>query len=130
MSQIKKLTGAGFAPLQAVGVIGDEDNGTGAGITATGASQGTAYAIGAVNSHFTTVAASTGALLPVATAVGEELRVFNLGANSLAVYPPVGGKINVVATNGSVNVGAGTMSLFVAVRDATGAFNGLNYMSK
>lgn len=130
MSQIKKLTGAGFAPLQAVGVIGDEDNGTGAGITATGATQGTAYALGAVNSHFTTVAASTGALLPVASAPGEELRVFNYGANSLSVYPPVGGKCNNGVINTAVALAANTMGLYVAVRDAAGLFNGLNYASK
>lgn len=131
MSQIKKLTGAGFAPLQALGIIGDEDNGAaGAGITAIGATQVTAYAVGAVNSHFTTVAASTGAILPVATAVGEELRIFNYGANSLSVYPPVGGKCNNGVINTAVALAANTMGLYVAVRDTAGVFNGLNYASK
>lgn len=131
MSQIKKLTGAGFAPLQAIGVIGDEDNGSaGAGITATGSTQGTAYALGAVNSNVTTTAASTGVILPVATAPGEELRVMNYGANSLSVYPPVGGKVNNGSANAAVALASNTLGLYVAVRDATGVFNGLGWASK
>lgn len=131
MSQIRKLTGAGMAPLQAVGIIGDEDNGAaGAGITATGSTQATAYALGAVNSHVTTTAASTGVLLPVASAPGEELRVINFGASSLSVYPPVGGKCNNGVLNTAVALAANTMGLYVAVRDSTGVFNGLNYASK
>ena len=68
------------------------------GQTATGASQGTAFLMGAPTVEFTTVAAGTGALLPAVTVGGringaDTILVVNNGANALLVYPPIGFKI-------------------------------------
>lgn len=74
--------------------------------SAAGANQGTATAITKDITAFTTVAASTGAILPKATVPGESYLVANLGANALALYPPVGHSINSGAANASVSVAA------------------------
>ena len=51
-------------------------------------------------SVFTTVAASTGCILPaVAVSLGEEYEIANHGANPLLVYAPTGGKMGTAATN-------------------------------
>jgi hypothetical protein len=80
-------------------------------LTATGSTQGTALAIplGQDSSIFTTVAASTGALLPggPGVGIGEEYSVANHGANALLVYPAVGGKIGTLATNAGYSLPAG-----------------------
>ena len=127
----KKLTGSGFSPLQAASLLGDVDNGIGnAGIAATSTTQGTAYAIGAVNSVFSVVAAGGAAILPNALQTGDELTVANLGANALTVFPPVGGTVNNGAQNAGVSVLANSMAFFKAVPPASAAFSGLNYMAK
>jgi hypothetical protein len=131
MSQSKKLTGAGFPPLQAVAVLGDFDNGSSnTGIIATGSTQATAYAITATNSIFTTVSSGTGGILQTATSPGDEGTITNFGANSLTVYPPVGGTINNGTVNAGVTVSANTMSIWKAVPPSGGSFTGLNFMLK
>jgi hypothetical protein len=72
-----------------------------------GSAQADATAITADMTAFTTVGASTGARLPVATHPGESYTVLNAGANALALYPPVGHKLNAAAANASVSVAAG-----------------------
>lgn len=126
MSSLKKLTGAGLAPLAATGIVGDFDAGPApfTGITATGATQATAYPIGAVRSRFGVVAASTGAVLPTG-APGDEYTVANFGANSLTVYPPLGGTINGGATNAGVAVAAAANVLLICMDVA-----GLQWVSK
>jgi hypothetical protein len=89
----KRLTGSGFAPLQAVNLIGDLDP----AITATGSTAPTAYQIGSINSNVTVTAASTGVILPApvsGTGYGDYVLINNAGANALTVYPPTGGTIN------------------------------------
>lgn len=85
------------------------------GLTAQGASQITALPLPGVYNVFSTVAASTGAILPFAPTGGEEIEVMvrNAGANALSVYPPVNYKINNGATNAAVSVAAGAASRFV-----------------
>lgn len=75
--------------------------------TATGNSQATALALPADITRFTTVAASAGTILP-AMNPGDNVIIFNGGANALSVYPPTGGKINAVATNGAYSVATAT----------------------
>ena len=129
--QSKKLTGSGLSAGQATNLLGDVDNGNAnTGIAATGTTQAGAYAISAVNSVFGAVPSGSGGVLPAATQVGDELTVVNLGANALAVYPPLGGTINNGTANASVSVAANAMTLFKAVPAAAGAFSGLNWMSK
>jgi hypothetical protein len=69
------------------------------GQTATGSTQATAFALGAEITAFSTAAASTGAILPSDATAGDEMEVYNGGANSLTVYPPVGGTINNLSAN-------------------------------
>lgn len=118
MSQTKKLTGSGFAGLQAISIIGDNDYGA----TATGTNAGTAYPVGYVNTIFTTVAASTGAILPAGAATSDRLCIVNRGANALTVYPNTGGTADGGA---SVSVAAGTFKYFQMVSN-----DGLTWFSK
>ena len=63
-----------------------------------GTTQGTALALTRPINDVTTVAASTGVILPAATA-GMRIVIRNGGANSLNVYPASGGQINTLGTN-------------------------------
>jgi hypothetical protein len=129
MAQQKKLTGSSLVPAAAVAIVGDFDVGPApfTGATATGATQGTAYQITAVNTRFGTVAAGTGAILPPAsvTSPGDEVVITNFGANALALYPQVGGAINNGATNASVNIAANGTTIFKCMDNA-----GLGWVSK
>lgn len=121
--QQKKLTGSGFAPLQAINLTGDVDP----AVTALGTNAATAYQIGSVHTNVTTAAASTGVILPLVTAgavLGDVVDVHNGGASTLTVYPPVGGTINGAA---SVTITAGSWTIFQCW-DASGA--GLIWLSK
>ena len=87
------------------------------GQTATGASQGTAFLMGAPTVEFTTVAAGTGALLPAVTVGGringaDTILVVNNGANALLVYPPIGFKIATNAVNATVSIASGKGAVF------------------
>jgi hypothetical protein len=92
--------------------------------TATGNSQGTALALPSDFVVFTTVAASTGAILPTPLDVGtgtppagvvlagDEIVVVNHGASTLTVYPQSGGKIANGSTNAGFSVSATKMATF------------------
>lgn len=85
-------------------------------LTAAGNSQGTALAIpaGQDMSIFTTVAASTGAILPGAgVTLGEEYVIANHGANALSVYPASGGKMGTASANAAYSLAAGKTGYFV-----------------
>lgn len=106
----------------AANAIAGGTNSTILGQTATGASQGTAFLCLGSTVEFTTVAASTGALLPAAggnsrVSTSDCITIVNNGANSLSVYPPVGFKIGTTATNGAVAVAAGKAGVFMARGD-------------
>lgn len=120
MTALKKLTGSGMAPLAATQINGDID----LGVTATGTTQADAYILRACNTRFDTVAASTGAVLPIG-APSDDYAVTNFGANTLNVYPPLGGKINNGAANAAVTIAANGMAYFLCVDGA-----GLNWVSK
>jgi len=96
-------------------------NGVGAGgLTATGSTQATALPLTTPSNEITTVAASTGVILPAAggrVSAGDIVAVYNQGANSLSVYPPVGGKIALGSTNAAFAVGSGKAALFGAKGD-------------
>lgn len=112
----KDLMGVGTPAAQAVVM-----NGVGqASQTATGSAQSDAFALTTCATEFTTVAASTGARLPAAglnVVTGDILAVYNQGAQTLTVYPPVGFKIGLTATNGGVSVTTGKSAFFVARGD-------------
>jgi hypothetical protein len=80
------------------------------GMVATGSTQTTAVPLVAGTNHqFSTVTSGTGAILPVGQDV---VRVVNLGANALLVYPPVGGTISGGSINAAVSVSAASYATF------------------
>jgi hypothetical protein len=84
------------------------------GLTATGSSQATAFLLTNNTLHeFTTVASSTGAILPVGV-TPSEVSIFNHGASSLSIYPPMGGSIDAGTANASVSLAAGSGATFWA----------------
>jgi len=110
----RNMMGAGFSAGQANALTGTSLLAQ----TATGSTQGTAFPLNAELTEFTTVAASTGALLPsttsgIAPLVGDTFFVINNGANALAVYPPTGGSIGTAAANTALSVPANKTALFI-----------------
>lgn len=103
MATAQRLTVSGISAVQAGAIQGTTAN----NLTATGAAQATALPLPADICKFTTVAASTGAIIPPANP-GDSGTIFNAGANALSLYPPLGGKINAVATNGAYSIATAT----------------------
>jgi hypothetical protein len=98
-----RLTTSGLSAINAQMITGTVAN----TLTATGTTQATALALPADINRFTTVPASSGALLP-AMNPGDSVQVFNAGANALLIYPPVGGAINALGTNAGYSVATAT----------------------
>lgn len=103
-----RIVQSGLSAINAQAIQGTVAN----TLTATGTVQGNAFALPADVNRFTTVAAGTGAILP-AMNPGDEIVVFNGGANALLLYPPVGGAINAVAVNGSYSIATATPTAYV-----------------
>ena len=97
----------------ALAVLGDLTTGA----TAAGTGQSTAYAITTANTVFTTVAAGTGAKLPVTPTVSakDRLHVANNGANTLAVYPPTGGRLGTATANVPALIAPGKAADFLCL---------------
>ena len=108
MSLQQRLVQAGFSANQAVGVQGT----VASGLTATGTTQATALPLGADNNAFSTVPANSGALLPQMNP-GDDITVYNGGANSLAIYPPVGGQIKGLGVNAAYSLATATPLCYV-----------------
>jgi hypothetical protein len=115
-NSLSKIVAGGIVPQAAYYISGD----TAANLTATGATQATGFVMSANYNLFTTVAASAGAVLPAVLSppsngvvVGDEIHVFNNGANSLTVYPPLGSQIALGAINAGVQVVSGKSAKFV-----------------
>lgn len=113
MPQGRKLVTAGIPGPAANAITGDVAN----SLTATGSTQATALQLQADINRFTTVAASTGAILPSMNP-GDSCVVFNGGANALLVYPPVGGTINALAANAGYSVSTTNRTAVVFCVDA------------
>jgi hypothetical protein len=90
------------------------DFGTTETMSAAGATQGTATAITTAINNVTTVAASTGVLLPTAVA-GLRIIVRNGGANALNVYPNTSDSINAAAINVAYALPVGGCVEFIAM---------------
>lgn len=78
------------------------------GATANGTTQATAYPIVTTSVQFTTVAASTGAILPTAVP-GQRIFIANDGANTLLLYPATGGIIDQTSLNTPISIASGGM---------------------
>lgn len=117
----QNLMGAGCPALQSQASMGFVSN----ALTATGSTQGTALVLPTDFNVFTTVAASTGAILPAAGVnyqVADTIIIVNHGASTLAVYPQVGGKIGTGSVNAALSVPSGKTGTFLLV-DATAGAN-------
>jgi hypothetical protein len=80
-------------------------------LTATGNSQATALSLVSSFSVFGTVAASTGAI------IGEPRGIYfvaNNGANTLTLYPPVGGNINGGTLNAGISIPTGKSAIAIS----------------
>ena len=88
-----------FGFQRALVILGDQ-----ATLAAAGTTQGTAAAITTANAIVTPVATGAGVVLPGATVAGagDRIHVANHGANTLACYPPSGGRLS----NNTANVPA------------------------
>lgn len=112
---LRTLMGGGFSAGQASAVNGFST----LAATATGSTQGTAYVLTTELTEFTTVAASTGAILPgttspIAPSTGDAFVIVNNGANSLSVYPPTGGQIGTAAANTALALAANKTGIYIA----------------
>lgn len=79
--------------------------------TSLGSNQATAHETSTAYVEYTTVGANTGAILDNGN-VGDGQVIWNNSANSLNVYPTVGGTINTLGTNAAFSLGAGQLGLF------------------
>lgn len=111
MSIKAKLTGSGTAPLAALNITGTVTT----SLTSTGSTQATALLITDDINVVTTTASSTGVRLFEGLSAGDRQEVVNYGANALAVYPPVGGKINNGTLNASVSLAANKAGRFTCI---------------
>lgn len=103
-----RIATSGVPAVAARAIVGD----VATGLTAAGSTQATALALAAANNFVSTAAASTGVILPPGN-VGDAVFVFNGGANSLTVYPPVGGTINNLSANTGLAVATLKSGLYV-----------------
>ena len=115
MTQKAFLTGSGVAGQAAQRIVGGVTGSSTAGLTATGSTQATALPISDDINVVTTAAASTGVILRNDLSQGDSQAVVNYGANTLAVYPPVGGKINNAAANAASNLATLKAGVFVSI---------------
>lgn len=107
MALSKEIMGGGFSAGAADAIQGQ----AALTLSAAGTTQGTATAVTTSNNLVTTVAASSGVILP-SSQQGDWLIIYNGGANPLSVYPPVGAKINQIATNGAMTLGTSTNCIY------------------
>ena len=103
-----KVFGAGLSLPLALAICKD----TATSLSAAGTTQGTATELTAADNELTTVGAGSGVALASAIAAGDQQTVFNAGANAVKVYPPVGMKINALATNAPMLLGVNTGCIF------------------
>lgn len=120
MALTTEMVSAGLQSHRAAAINGS----VATGLTAAGANQAAATAVSAATNVFGTVAASTGARLPVGT-LGDEVFIRNAGASALSVYPPVGGTINGGGTNA---VDGTTVAAAASVRYRCVSANGLAWV--
>jgi hypothetical protein len=105
----------GYTPLNkggdtATGLIGFTQTN---GATAAGTTQGTATAITAQVTVFTTVPAGSGTVLN--TTAGVRQVIYNRGASTLAVYPFSGAQIEAYGANTAVGIAVGGSAVFECV---------------
>lgn len=115
MAFAKNVMGAG---IPAAAAASDNIAAVALAMSGAGTTQGTATLITADANFFSTVGSGSGGILYNGM-IGDNCYVYNdAGANALTVYPPVGGKINGLATNSGFTLAANT-AVFLAKVTAT-----------
>jgi hypothetical protein len=109
--KLVNLMGSGIPSLPAQATIG----GVSANNTATGTGQFDGFPIASTNTHFTTVAAGSGAFLPANASPGDNYRVYNRGANALLIWPASGVGIGAGAANASYSLAATKAAWFTCI---------------
>lgn len=111
MARNSKVVGGGMSAGTVLSMVGDmQDN-----VTAAGTTQATAALIYGDNVIITTAAASSGVIIGGPTFTpGDEMVIFNLGANTVLVYPPLGGIINALSANAGFSIAAGKSATLIA----------------
>ena len=104
---------------------GDANGLTGTSISAAGTTQATATVLLAQDNEVTTVASGAGVVVSPLFNPGEEMTIFNAGANALTVYPRLGLKINALPVNAGFSLGTNTGVLLRCV-STTRIFGGLS----
>jgi hypothetical protein len=95
--------------------------GVSVGLTATGTTQPGALGLVQNFNEVTTVAAGSGVRLPAGTTqsvTGLEVTVWNVGANTLNVYPPTAAQINALGLNLPDTIAAGACKTYVGLSSA------------
>jgi hypothetical protein len=114
MTTKANMMGAGCSALEAIATGGIPST----GLTAAGNSQGTALALTTDFNVFTTVASSTGCILPTQGpnySITDTITVVNHGANALSVYPEVGGTVANGSLNAAFSVSASKTAMFTCI---------------
>jgi hypothetical protein len=115
MALSKRMMAVGMPAQQALAANGQVLTGQ----TATGSTQATAFAISTDITTFTTVAASTGCIVPADAVPGDNIEICNFGANALSVYPPVGGTMHNQSVNTASSVAAGKSATLLCIAALT-----------
>lgn len=101
MTRQANLVGVGIAAPAVPYVVGTVSNTQ----TASGSSsQANSFAIVNDITIFTVAASNSGARLPSTAGPGDSFTIANYDANTMVIFPPVGGIINGGSLNASVNL--------------------------
>ena len=95
----------GVSAFQAKGINGTANVTVTAGTTQT---QAGATALTASTNVVTTVTTSGDGVIIPNGEIGDSVAILNIGANPCTVYPPVGGRINQLATNSGFTLATNT----------------------
>lgn len=107
MAMAKEIMQGGFSAGAADAIQG----GVNLTLSAAGTTQATATAINTSQVYISTAAASSGVILP-AVQQGDWIVIYNGGANAVMIYPPLGAKINQLATNTGVTLATNTACIY------------------
>lgn len=113
MARKKQVMGTGNSPASANMIVGS----VASGLTATGSTQADALALSADINEVTTVAASTGVILPANCDVGDQIFVYSIGAQTLTVYAPGTETINAIAAASGFSVATAKTATFTKVNN-------------
>lgn len=116
MAHKAALLGTGHPAAQANALCGAGST----GLTATGTSNADALVVSSHLNAFSTVASSTGAILSTVFTPGDEIYIYNGGANTLTIYPPVTSPLSTIDNGSSATIV--TLKGIRLVLGATGAW--------